>query len=239
MPPIADHSWDAVWRGVKEYQEEYPDNLVFIGGIAVYAHTMADKDAQTFIEHTHDADFMIATPQFYELRDEEMVTKNARLGKYQTERHNVEFDIYEQQISTLAVPVEEVIAASEMQHGIRVACLEHLLALKMSAYLDRQASPKGEKDANDVSRILYLADDRPLKAFRLAHITPDMLEAARRISKSDAPMRLARGNSHVAHKIRTKIKSGFEKIETLIKSIPEKDREFPDGKPSGRGGPGR
>jgi hypothetical protein len=210
-------SWDALWRGIKEYQEEFPDNLVFIGGIAVYCHSTGHDEANAFTEYTHDADFMIATPQFYELREGEFVTKNARLGKYQTERHGVEFDIYEQQISHLAVPVEEVIAASEIQNKIRVASLEHLLVLKTAAFLDRQSSPKGEKDANDITRILFLIADKQITPHRLKHLTPDMNETIERISKSDAPLRLARGNAHFAHKIRSKVKLGLEKVENGLK----------------------
>jgi hypothetical protein len=237
MPPIADPSFDAVWRGVKEYQEEYPENLAFIGGIAVYCHSMDDKDAQSFTEYTHDADFMIATQEFYALRNEEDVQKNARLGKYQTERHSIEFDIYEQQMSSLTVPVEEVLAASEMRHGVRVACLEHLLSLKMSAFLDRQTSSKGQKDGNDVARILYLAADRPIVAFRLAHITPEMQEALHRIVKGPAPLNLARGNTHVANRLRTKITRGLEKIESGLKSLPQ--RGLANEKPPGKDGPDR
>jgi hypothetical protein len=237
MPPITNHSFDKVLRGVKEYQEEYPENLAFIGGIAVYCHAMDNEEAQSFIEHTHDADFMIATQEFYALRNEENVQKNARLGKYQTERHSIEFDIYEQQISSLTVPVEEVLAASEMRHGVRVACLEHLLALKMAAFLDRQTSSKGEKDANDVARILYLAADRPITAFRLAHITPEMQDALHRIAKGPVALNLAQGNAHVANRIRTKIKSGLEKVDSGLTSMPQ--RGFSNEKPPGKDGQGR
>lgn len=46
----------------------------------------------------------------------------------------------------LAVPYEGMAAHSELRLGIRVACLEHLLILKLRAFLDRRGSAKGDKD---------------------------------------------------------------------------------------------
>lgn len=71
---------------------------------------------------THDADFMIAISDYADLRDIEVVTANRRRGKHQFIKNDIEFDVYVQGQTNLAVPVDEAVAYSRVVSGVRVVC---------------------------------------------------------------------------------------------------------------------
>ena len=229
MPPVTPEQWKSLWNGVKYFGELFP-HITFIGGIAVYCHAKSNPKTETLASFTHDGDFMIAAADFPDLRDIEYVTSNRRLNKHQTIKNDIEFDVYEQHTSKLVVPVEEVLAASQIKNGIRVACLEHLLAMKFDAYLDRKNSAKGEKDENDLCQILILMSDAEITPFRLKHINPDIVVAAKAIAKSDTPMRLANNNSHFARTLRLQIHLGLNNVEQALTSLAAHTQELPNEK---------
>ncbi|MBM4342826.1 MAG: hypothetical protein FJ100_05565 [Deltaproteobacteria bacterium] len=131
----------------------FPDGVVFIGGIAVYLHTQNAAPVADLAEFTHDADFYISLADMADLRDMEEVTANRRLSRHQIIKDGFEFDIYTERHSRLIVPFDEVMAASIVVGEMRLACPEHLMALKLRAFADRRASAKGGKDAADLLRI--------------------------------------------------------------------------------------
>lgn len=198
-------TWRSLLDAVAEIQEWFPEGIVFIGGIAVYAHATSDPDNAEFAAQSHDADFMILLPDFVDLRDIEALTPNRRLGKQQFVKNGFEFDVYVESQHGLAIPAGEAVAESVMRAGLRVACPEHLLILKAKAMRDRKGSPKGDKDEDDVVRILLVATEA--EASRLTRLTDEMLDDLEAAVGGDAPMRLATGNSHRAKSIRDKARS--------------------------------
>lgn len=72
------------------------------------------------------------------------------------------------------MPADEVIAWLQMKHGLRVACPEHLLILKLVAYEDRAGSPKGIKDEDDLVCILFAGETWREEC--LIWLTGEMLE---------------------------------------------------------------
>lgn len=152
-----DNEWRKVMDGVKELSEFFPGGVVFIGGVAVYMHSI-ELDFKILGETSHDADFFISLADFADLRDLEEVTPNRRLGKYQLIKKGVEYDVYLEKNNNLAVPFDEVFSRSVIMSGVTVAGLEDLLILKTMAYKDRKGSGKGAKDERDIIKILVLAE---------------------------------------------------------------------------------
>jgi hypothetical protein len=204
--------WKRLLKAVAEIQEWFPDGVAFIGGIAVYAHAKAAADELAkFAAMSHDADFMILLPDFADLRDVEVLTPNRRLGKQQFVKDGFEFDVYVEGQHNLPVPADEAIAASEVKSGLRVACLEHLLILKMKAYEDRKGSDKGKKDEDDVMRLLLLGDT--WRAELLSRLTDEMVELLTRVASGDSAVRLSAGNLHEAKALRTKAQKSLVAIQ--------------------------
>ena len=207
---MTNEQWGKLLEAVSEIQERFPDGVAFIGGIAVYAHASADEETADMAAQSHDADFMILLPDFVDLRDIEALTPNRALGKQQFVKSGFEFDVYVEGQHDLAIPAAEAIAESMTRSGLRVACPEHLLVLKAKAMRDRRGSPKGDKDEDDIVRILLVADG--IEPSRLTRLTDEMIEDLEVAVSGDAPMRLARGNDHRARPIRERAKAALDEV---------------------------
>ena len=182
---------------------EYPDGLVYIGGIAVYLHATNSTAASQYAEATHDADFYISAADMSDLREREEVQANRRLSRHQIVRGGFEFDIYTQYHSALRVPYDEVMAHCASYDGVRVASLEHLLVMKLDAYSARRASAHGRKDARDLLRIAMMASVSAFVGERAAAFLDDAgLFLLGEIAKGPEPTVLAAGNAQVAKAIR-------------------------------------
>ena len=187
----------------KEFSDLHP-GLVYIGGIAVYLHAINSKSARQLAEFTHDADFYISMADMSDLRTTEELTANRRLNKHQLVKSGFEFDIYTERQSSLIVPFDQVSAHAIDYDGIRVACPEHLLALKLEAYRDRRASSKGDKDARDIARLAVIAHNgAPFDANRCApFLSEEHVDLLETVQRSPAMAALAKGNAVEAKRIR-------------------------------------
>ncbi len=186
---------------------EHPHH-VFIGGIAVYLHAVNNPATKDIAETSHDADFMLALADFAELRDTDEVVANRRLSKHQLIRNGVEFDIYVERQNKLLIPYDEA-AAHRVPYGpIQVACLEHLVVLKLEALRDRLRSAKGDKDVRDLVTIARLSRQSLRPELARPFIRDDHLELLEQVHASPAFSYIARGNAHEAKGLR-KIFSTF------------------------------
>ena len=153
-------------------------------------------------EASHDADFMVSISDFGVLRDLEEVTSTPRLGKHQMSSGGVEFDVYVERHNRLLVPYDAVAAHSETVDGLRVACLEHLLVLKLEALKSRGHSRKGEKDRGDVVQLGLMAG----RGVRLKLLEPylrrDHVASLAQVAGSAVFYELCGGNAHAARKVR-------------------------------------
>lgn len=163
-----------------------PDDVVLIGGIAVYCHTV-DGGLTEIAETSHDVDFLVSQMGLGELRDCFQVLRNERLGKHQFLEGGIEFDVYVEHLHRLPVSYEEALAHSVIKMGQRVLCLEHLVALKLRAALDREGSAKGQKDQRDLARLGLLGDLRP--ELLEPHLTEDGKGLLQRVGTSAATFR--------------------------------------------------
>jgi hypothetical protein len=212
--------WDDLWLGIRELSEDYPEGIVFIGGIGVYLHTAAVKRVPgRFVEFSHDGDFYIDHADFHDLRTHEDVTTNARLKKSQIIKHGMEFDIFVQYTNGLLVKYEDAVGASEILDGVRVACLEHLLLLKLVAYANRKGRGKGDKDERDLIRICYMLaqqPDGPRESILLPYLDPSLLITLNLIRTSRQFITLAADNAHHASTIRKMATKSIDVINTML-----------------------
>jgi hypothetical protein len=189
----------------QEMAELFPDGIVFIGGIAVYLHAINLEATRQFAEATHDADLYISMADMSDLRDIEEVTPNRRLGKSQIVKGGFEFDIYTERQSSLIVPYDIISASSVIYDNVRVASIELLFVLKLEAFLDRQGSEKGMKDAKDLMRLALIAR-KGTGRFDASLVTPFMRDEhallLNRVERSSAALMMARGNAMQAKALR-------------------------------------
>lgn len=198
----------------QELGQMFDQGLVFIGGIAVYTHSINSRSAQGLAESTHDGDFYISLADMADLRDIEEVTPNRRLSKSQIIKGGFEFDIYTERQSSLIVPFDEVIAHSVFYGDMRVASLEHLIVLKLEAFLDRKDSAKGGKDARDLIRLAALVSEGCLRTDLICpYLNDDHLALFARLRKSPESVALAEGNAVKAKALRSDLGCLLDAIE--------------------------
>ena len=211
--------WEDLIGKVREMGEWFPDTLVFIGGIAVWARCMEAENGYGAM--THDADIAIGDMEFSDLRSLEQVMTNRRLGKHEFIKGGFSFDVYEARSSKLPVPVDEIISESEVIHfgdgenSIRVANLGHLLKMKAVAAKDRAHSMKGKKDQEDIIKILMLMENVSIPE-NIHRLDDDDMNVIDDAVKSDAVVRIASGNLHEAKPLRNQSKQMLQRIKGIL-----------------------
>ena len=198
---------------------------VFIGGVAIYLHAINAPETKKWAESSHDSDLMISLADFSDVRDAFEVVDNRRLGKHQIILEGVAFDVYVERHNNLIVPYTDVFAAAVIYEAWRVACLEHLLLLKLEAHVDREGTSKGEKDERDLVNIQILSGGKPgsqtlgSQTLDESLISPYLrdkhLQALENVAKGRVFVDLCKGNVHEAKKMRKK----FEEFARTIAAM--------------------
>lgn len=152
--------WAKILSNFKDFVAAYPNDVVAIGGVAVYLH-VKNTLGSNFLESSHDVDFYISLAALSALRDLEEVVPNRRLGKSQIVHEGVEYDVYVERNNKLAIPYDEIVSQAVNLDGIRCAALGHLLILKCEAAKDRQNTAKGDKDFRDIAKIVVAMSVQP------------------------------------------------------------------------------
>jgi len=151
----ADRAWAKVWTAVETLTQEHPEGTILIGGVAVFLHAAAAGPIFT-VEFTHDADMYVDLPSWSAIRNEHDATTNAALSKSQVIIGGIDVDIYVERKNRLRIAYEDLAMGAVDIQGKRVACLEHLLLLKLDAFADRGESKHGLKDQRDIAKLLVL-----------------------------------------------------------------------------------
>lgn len=207
--------WETIRKTFREFSEWFPESLIVIGGVAVYLRSV-DKIGQSFLEYSHDGDFYLSLVAYSELRDIEVVTGNPRLKKHQLIKNGVDFDIYVERNNNLVVPFEEAFRYATIIDGFRVACSEHLLALKLEAFKDRQGTPKGEKDERDLIRIVLTVDNFVQDVIRI-YLDEENRKILRDIGRHPEPfLVMASNNAHNASMLREQYHTALARIEKNV-----------------------
>lgn len=221
MIEIDQKEWNLLLKSITDLCEWFPDGLVMIGGVAVYLHsTQQQKIAPEF---SHDGDFYLSLNDYADLRDIEEVTQNKRPGKSQIIKNGFDFDIYVERHNDLVVDYDDILIESTTINGVRCACLEHLLILKIDAYLDRKGSRKGDKDERDIVKVISLLDQPKILVLD-KYLTEERLSAVESIlNKQSVFFELANNNSFKAKEIKGHFQDNFDfiKNEILTKFQPE------------------
>ncbi len=225
------NTFEKLMSVVTEVGTMYED-LIYIGGIAVYLHAINQESTKAYAEATNDADLYISIASLSDLRDIEELTQNHRLSKLEFQKGGFSFDVYAERRSKLPVPYDQVAAYAIEYAGIRVACLEHLIVLKLEAAVDRHASEHGRKDAKDVIRILLLSnlcEFDPQRA--VAYMRDDHFGRLEAIMGGPEFVSLAQGNAKIAKELKLECAKAFLKIKAAYES--------PDGTGGAGDGPAK
>ena len=192
--------FQAVQAHFAELAQYFPDGFAAIGGFAVWLHSARLQDAER--EGTDDGDAMLTRQDFEELKSLHVVEDNERLGKHQFRADGIEFDLYvEYERTDIRVPVTEVLARSVVIDGIRTACLEDLLVMKLDAALGREGSGHGRKDERDIAKIVMLLDE-PDERVLVRYLGETHLAKLERVGANQDLFRdIARGNPYVGSKL--------------------------------------
>jgi hypothetical protein len=191
-----------ILAGATRLAKEHPSH-VFIGGVAVYLHAINNPQTRAAAETSHDADFMLSLSDFADLRDTDEVVANRRLSKHQVIRDGIEFDVYVERQNRLLVPYDEAAAHSVSYGPVRVACLEHLLVLKLEAFRDRARSVKGDKDARDLVTIARVAGAKVRRELASPFLRDQHVGLLDDVAASPVFTYIAKGNAHEAKALRT------------------------------------
>lgn len=198
---IDEREWRRVWGAVRGLVEIFPDDVVLIGGVAVFLHARAAADADLPAEFTHDADLYVSLASWADIRDLYEVTSNRRLSKHQLIIDDVEFDLYLQRNNGLRLDYDTVAAAAVTVEDTRVAALHHLLLLKLDAARARWTSAHGGKDRRDIAKLLVLMEGTDPDLVGIDATSED-LSTLDRVLASEAFRELAEGNAHLARRLR-------------------------------------
>jgi hypothetical protein len=145
-------------REAQKISEEL-DNVVFIGAIAVQAHTGRGRQ-------THDIDLALASP----MSDKELENRGylAHLENGKEVRRSprgVRVDIYSEDVSGIAVSIIAKTAQTKTFKGdrsIRIICLEALLLAKL-----RASRPSRPQDVYDIQELIsYKRKEIDWKVFK-------------------------------------------------------------------------
>lgn len=187
-------------------------HLVFIGGVAVYLHALARASGTVKPEASHDADLMISFLDYGVLKDEAEIAHNKRLAKHQMIVDDIELDVYVEHLNNLIVPYDEVFMHSTEVEETRVACLEHLLILKLEAFKTRGSSGKGEKDRRDVAKIGLLLGRRADASLLSPYLRSELISLLEKVAKSSVFFELCSHNAHAAKKARSSFEAFLSSI---------------------------
>ena len=215
--PVDPDVWAALWSGICELSESFPEGLVFIGGIAVYLHARQAKLPPWGVEFSHDGDFYVSLADFSDLRDYEEVTPNRRLSKHQFIKNGIGFDVYLEHNNTLRVSYADAWAHSLVVENVRVVSLEHLLPLKLDAYSDRKGSAKGRKDERDLIRISHiLSHHRMHKKWLEPYVTSDDVRLLKEAIRSPEFVLMTGGNVQQASRLRADFRVILDAVVEIV-----------------------
>jgi hypothetical protein len=209
-----------LWKIVADLVALTDGEIVFIGGVAVHAHS---AKSGLPLEATHDADAAISLSASGTVRDHEEFVTNKRLGKAQIKIGDVDVDLYVERNNKLRFDYAELAqhatrAAVGRARDFQIASLGHLLLLKIDALRSRGHSAHGAKDRRDVAKILVRAggcliegNEEDLQIV-VGHATNADMATMQQVLKSTALMEITGRNAQAAARLRSKAQSFIDRV---------------------------
>lgn len=137
---VVQKSWELLTGLKRQYK------FVLIGGWAVWLYTRQLK--------SKDIDIVVDLSELEKLKNSYDMFKNDRLKKYELRQGEVEIDVYTPYFSDPGIAAEDIVTDARIVAGFRLPSRELLLGLKIVAWFNRRASPKGRKDLIDIIGLL-------------------------------------------------------------------------------------
>lgn len=183
------------------------------------------------LEASHDADIYLSMSDYIDLRDIEDVMQNKTSNKRQIIRNDINIGIYLENQHSLAISFYDISAHSVVVNGLRIACLEHLLILKVDAAMDRRGEKK-KKDNRDLAKIILLLD-KPDHNILDQWLTSDRLEYIFSLKrKTDLFLEIAKGNAHAAKQLAIQYSKNLGLITLNNEDLESKHKNRSPGGPS-------
>jgi hypothetical protein len=228
---IKQEEWNDILTEIKKLKKY--EEIVFIGGIAVFLHLIKNRENQHLIEFSHDIVLAISLVNFYDLRTEKDIIKNNRLNKHEMISKGISIDIYVEKNNSLCVPFEEILQEKNTTlDNFNIASLEHLLILKLKAFEDRKNSSKGDKDKRDIIKIIYLmSNEINMDIFRKYFLDVEEIKEtlSNIIYNANNYIDIVE-NRKIAKELSVITKQNYEKILTNFDKIEEIDNNKMDSK---------
>lgn len=162
------------WELLTDLKRQY--KFVLIGGWAVWLYTKQLK--------SKDIDIVVELPELEKLKNVYDFFKNDRLKKYEFRQGEVEIDVYTPYFSNPGLPAEDIATDARLVAGFQLPSRELLLGLKIAAWADRRASPKGRKDLVDIIGLLndpLINADKIIKWLKHQQVKPKISKLAEMI----------------------------------------------------------
>lgn len=147
---ITPKEFEGLRNAMKSICDKYGNDIVIIGGWATYFHTNG--------EMTGDIDMMISHTIQSQFRKDYKNPKLSKEGFVCPTGDDV--DVYVAYQNKLKVDYPVISGLAEKIEGFNVACVEHLIVLKLAAARGREHTSKGQKDARDIMRLLALPNTK-------------------------------------------------------------------------------
>jgi len=144
------------WQLLKKLKRQF--KFCLIGGWAVWLYTKQLK--------SKDIDIVVEAKELTKLKENYDLFKNERLKKYEFRQGEVAVDVYSAYYSDLGLKAEKILTDCRIIEGFSVPSPETLFILKLTAWLDRRASPKGRKDLLDM---ISLLGQQKIKLSKIKH----------------------------------------------------------------------
>lgn len=189
--------------------------FILIGGVATQLHVQRRPLAGLPLEATHDADAALSAHAMGIIRDVLPTTPNDRLHKEQVVMDGIDVDLYPQFKSRLRFNYDDLAPYAQRYRGFQIAAIPHLILLKVDAIKDRGPSEKGAKDRRDTAKLLVLLHGSPqARALLQGLATGSDLRDLAAVVRSDAFMKIVKGNSKAAAQLRNLAETALTKVSS-------------------------
>jgi hypothetical protein len=200
-------------KKLQELSNAYPSGLIVVGREALFLHLVRSLRLGSHPE------CYVSKDRFISLRDREELTANPELGRAELQRDSYTIGFYIDGDRRFAITFEEIDRHSVLIDGIRVAAIEHVLALTIDEAIARYGATEGTDRRDDVIRLVCEMIAKPNGGLLLTSLDSVRLHFLHALSKDmDFFLGLHRGNSGRAREHQIEFTSRLHEIESLMRN---------------------
>jgi hypothetical protein len=204
-------------KKLQELSSAYPSGFILIGRESQFLHMVRSLRLGSHPE------CYISRERFISLRDREELTTNPEVQRTELQRDSYTIGFYIEGDERFSIPFQEIDLHAVFIDGIRVAAIEHVLALTIDKAIARYGSTEGIDDRDDVVRLVCEMTG-PSSGLLLSSLNNVRLHFLHALSKDmDFFLGLHRGNSGRAREHQIEFTSRLSEIESSMRDAVQKD----------------